>query len=120
MLPNYVADGNEELQCIVCLNQIESGKGKVLSCGHVFHLICLRSWLIEKVECPTCKKPIQLEKQPERARRREARRIAFERRQPNRVQGAAAPANGDNQESSGGESGLELDSDQNRPEKSKV
>lgn len=65
-------------------------------------------------------KPIQLEKQPERTRRREARRIAFERRQPNRVQGAAAPANGDNQESSGVESGLELDSDQNRPGKSKV
>ena len=58
MLPDYIKEGEEDLQCIVCLNLIDSHKGKVLSCGHVFHLICLRSWLIEKVECPTCKKPI--------------------------------------------------------------
>ena len=53
-------EGQSPLQCCICLGDIE--KGKQLSCSHVFHLSCLRSWLIEKVECPTCRKPIQLDR----------------------------------------------------------
>jgi E3 ubiquitin-protein ligase synoviolin len=51
-------DGEEpkELQCCICLGTIV--KGKELGCKHVFHLVCLRSWLLEKVECPTCRAPI--------------------------------------------------------------
>lgn len=47
-------------QCCICLGDIK--RGKMLNCKHVFHLVCLRSWLIEKVECPTCRKPIQLDR----------------------------------------------------------
>jgi E3 ubiquitin-protein ligase synoviolin len=59
-------EGEEELpeiQCCICLHSIRSGKE--LSCGHKFHLSCLRSWLIEKVECPTCRKPVELDKPQE-------------------------------------------------------
>jgi E3 ubiquitin-protein ligase synoviolin len=55
-------DGEEakDLQCCICLGNIV--KGKQLECTHVFHLVCLRSWLLEKVECPTCRAPIVLDK----------------------------------------------------------
>ena len=53
-------EGAPTYQCCICLGDIK--RGKQLTCGHVFHLVCLRSWLIEKVECPTCRKPIQLDR----------------------------------------------------------
>lgn len=56
-------EGAPTYECCICLGEIK--RGKQLSCSHVFHLVCLRSWLIEKVECPTCRKPIQLDRQPE-------------------------------------------------------
>jgi E3 ubiquitin-protein ligase synoviolin len=41
-------ESNEEegnvLQCCICLGNIK--KGKQLSCTHVFHMNCLRGWLI--------------------------------------------------------------------------
>ena len=48
-----------QLQCCICLGDIT--KGKQLACSHVFHLGCLRTWLVEKAECPTCRKPIRLD-----------------------------------------------------------
>ena len=61
--PNPDDPNATELQCCICLHAINVGK--VLNCSHVFHLSCLRSWLIEKVECPTCRRPVELDKQPE-------------------------------------------------------
>lgn len=70
----------QQLQCCICLGDIS--KGKQLGCGHVFHLGCLRTWLIEKAECPTCRKPIRLEQQPSAEDRvnRRRNRIAIEQR----------------------------------------
>jgi len=70
----------EQIQCCICLGDIK--KGKQLSCSHVFHLVCLRSWLIEKVECPTCRKPIELDKQVANQEARRANQLrAVDRRQ---------------------------------------
>ncbi len=45
--------------CIICLEEIK--KAKKLNCGHIFHLNCLRRWLEQNVQCPTCRTKIELE-----------------------------------------------------------
>ncbi|KAL6535736.1 E3 ubiquitin protein ligase rin2 [Orobanche hederae] len=61
-LPNATS---EELQvyddeCAICREPM--AKAKRLSCKHLFHLACLRSWLdqglTESYSCPTCRKPL--------------------------------------------------------------
>uniref|UniRef100_A0A5B6YUK8 RING-type E3 ubiquitin transferase n=1 Tax=Davidia involucrata TaxID=16924 RepID=A0A5B6YUK8_DAVIN len=56
---------SEELQayddeCAICRDPM--AKAKKLSCNHLFHLACLRSWLdqglSENYSCPTCRKPL--------------------------------------------------------------
>ncbi|XP_019200463.1 PREDICTED: E3 ubiquitin protein ligase RIN2 [Ipomoea nil] len=56
---------SEELQayddeCAICREPM--AKAKKLSCNHLFHLACLRSWLdqglAENYSCPTCRKPL--------------------------------------------------------------
>ncbi|KAI3471047.1 hypothetical protein Pfo_027710 [Paulownia fortunei] len=56
---------SEELQayddeCAICREPM--AKAKKLSCNHLFHLACLRSWLdqclSESYSCPTCRKPL--------------------------------------------------------------
>ncbi|KAL3652489.1 hypothetical protein CASFOL_002170 [Castilleja foliolosa] len=56
---------SEELQvyddeCAICREPM--AKAKKLSCKHLFHLACLRSWLdqglTESYSCPTCRKPL--------------------------------------------------------------
>ena len=42
--------------CIICRDEMI--QGKKLSCGHVFHFRCLKSWLERQQACPTCRKPI--------------------------------------------------------------
>ncbi|CAK74614.1 unnamed protein product (macronuclear) [Paramecium tetraurelia] len=47
--------------CLICLNELE--KGKLLSCGHVFHSSCLKTWISgnQNQFCPKCKSTIKLE-----------------------------------------------------------
>ncbi|XP_051143166.1 E3 ubiquitin protein ligase RIN2 [Andrographis paniculata] len=61
-LPNATS---EELrayddECAICREPM--AKAKKLSCKHLFHLACLRSWLdqglSESYSCPTCRKPL--------------------------------------------------------------
>ncbi|KAG9134431.1 hypothetical protein Leryth_022378 [Lithospermum erythrorhizon] len=61
-LPDATSD---ELQtyddeCAICREPMS--KAKKLSCTHLFHLACLRSWfdqgLSENYSCPTCRKPL--------------------------------------------------------------
>lgn len=56
---------SEELQayddeCAICREPM--AKAKKLSCHHLFHLACLRSWLDQGLSdnylCPTCRKPL--------------------------------------------------------------
>ncbi|XP_057776771.1 E3 ubiquitin protein ligase RIN2 isoform X3 [Salvia miltiorrhiza] len=47
-------------ECAICREPM--AKAKRLSCNHLFHLACLRSWLdqclSESYSCPTCRKPL--------------------------------------------------------------
>ncbi|XP_020223673.1 E3 ubiquitin protein ligase RIN2 [Cajanus cajan] len=47
-------------ECAICREPM--AKAKKLSCNHLFHLACLRSWLdqglTEMYTCPTCRKPL--------------------------------------------------------------
>ncbi|KAH6771297.1 RPM1 interacting protein 2 [Perilla frutescens var. hirtella] len=47
-------------ECAICREPM--AKAKRLSCNHLFHLSCLRSWLdqcsSESYSCPTCRKPL--------------------------------------------------------------
>ncbi|CAD8075110.1 unnamed protein product [Paramecium sonneborni] len=47
--------------CLICLNELENGKQ--LSCGHVYHKSCLKTWISGNSNqfCPKCKQTIKLE-----------------------------------------------------------
>lgn len=49
-------------ECAICRGPM--AKAKKLSCNHLFHLACLRSWLdqglAEVYSCPTCRRPLFL------------------------------------------------------------
>lgn len=49
-------------ECAICRGPM--GRAKKLSCNHLFHLACLRSWLdqglMEGYSCPTCRRPLLL------------------------------------------------------------
>ncbi|XP_047325403.1 E3 ubiquitin protein ligase RIN2-like [Impatiens glandulifera] len=55
---NEIQAYNDE--CAICREPM--AKAKKLSCNHLFHLLCLRSWLDqctnENYPCPTCRKPL--------------------------------------------------------------
>ncbi|KAL4443990.1 hypothetical protein ABPG75_011727 [Micractinium tetrahymenae] len=45
--------------CIICREEMNStGRNKKLSCSHVFHLHCLRSWLERQQNCPICRRSV--------------------------------------------------------------
>ncbi|CAL5366933.1 unnamed protein product [Camellia sinensis] len=47
----------EEEPCCICQEDYVDGKelGK-LNCGHEFHFDCIKQWLVQKNNCPICKK----------------------------------------------------------------
>lgn len=76
-LPDASADdlGREDT-CIICREDmrpwdpvanpgaIERTRPKKLSCGHILHLGCLKSWLERQQVCPTCRTPVLTEGNP--------------------------------------------------------
>ncbi|KAE9596022.1 putative transcription factor C2H2 family [Lupinus albus] len=51
-----------EVECIVCLTQFEpESEINHLSCGHIFHKVCLEKWLnYLNITCPLCRAPLML------------------------------------------------------------
>ncbi|KAG2636959.1 E3 ubiquitin protein ligase RIN2-like isoform X2 [Panicum virgatum] len=49
-------------ECAICRGPM--ARAKKLSCNHLFHLACLRSWLdqglMEGYSCPTCRRPLSV------------------------------------------------------------
>ena len=43
-----------DLQCPICFVEMEVGKK--ISCGHVFHLECLKTWVETSEVCPICRR----------------------------------------------------------------
>ncbi|XP_074558715.1 E3 ubiquitin protein ligase RIN2-like [Curcuma longa] len=47
-------------ECAICRGRMM--RGKKLTCNHLFHLVCLRSWLdqglADAYSCPTCRRPL--------------------------------------------------------------
>ena len=60
--PNITLEENEKIKnelsviCNICLYEIENGK--YLSCGHIFHIKCIKEWIMVNSNCPICKSPI--------------------------------------------------------------
>merc|ERR1719221_1942670 len=45
--------------CVICRDSLfEGSKPKKLHCNHIFHIDCLRSWLVMQQVCPTCRAEI--------------------------------------------------------------
>ena len=76
-LQDVIPEEGQELLCCICLGNIS--KGKKLHCSHVFHFVCLKEWLIERYECPTCRSPVQLDAPPQRQQENLGQRRDLER-----------------------------------------
>ncbi|XP_076254053.1 uncharacterized protein LOC143192540 [Rhynchophorus ferrugineus] len=48
-----------ERNCVVCLEEINK-TSRILSCGHMFHIPCIDSWLKINSQCPICRKYIDI------------------------------------------------------------
>jgi E3 ubiquitin-protein ligase synoviolin len=44
--------------CIICREEMTAAKK--LTCGHMFHYRCLRSWLKRQLSCPTCRSSVDV------------------------------------------------------------
>eukprot|EP00439_Symbiodinium_sp_Y106_P035719 s787_g4.t1 len=64
VLPTEATDAEIEENefCVICRDSLfEGSKPKKLSCGHIFHIDCLKSWLVMQQVCPTCRSEIRAE-----------------------------------------------------------
>ena len=50
---------DETFDCTICLMEVNDGEQVgVLSCSHIFHVDCLREWIIRRNACPLCQTEI--------------------------------------------------------------
>lgn len=58
----FIDATEEELKevgtCIICRDDLKEGSKK-LSCAHIFHIECLKSWFIQQQTCPICRSEIK-------------------------------------------------------------
>ena len=49
-------------ECIICLDEFNTGENvSLIKCGHVYHTICLYTWMIKKPVCPLCDEELIIE-----------------------------------------------------------
>ena len=73
---NTTASEDPNLTCTICFVLLQEGdRIGDLSCGHVFHVQCLKTWLPRRNTCPLCQAPniATLTTAPVRSRRRRGR-----------------------------------------------
>ena len=52
---------NDNTDCCICLDKFEENhKSIVLECSHRFHRSCISNWLKKELNCPLCRKNIEL------------------------------------------------------------
>ena len=50
------APEGEEEKCTICISELEEREEVVqLTCGHLFHPVCVENWLLRSATCPVCK-----------------------------------------------------------------
>mmetsp|Transcript_6947 Transcript_6947/g.16888 ORF Transcript_6947/g.16888 Transcript_6947/m.16888 type:complete len:1035 (-) Transcript_6947:326-3430(-) len=57
--------------CIICRDDLHEGS-VILPCGHIFHVDCLKSWLVMQQVCPTCRAEIPIDREKLKEAYREA------------------------------------------------
>lgn len=57
-------------QCKLCLRYFQQGEElmKIPICDHIFHIPCLRKWLVDWQKCPTCEQNIIKLPEPQKQR----------------------------------------------------
>ena len=60
---NYVGQDDDSSfvpECQICMEQLSVGERVSWSmhCDHVYHLHCIREWLLKKSDCPFCRRPM--------------------------------------------------------------
>lgn len=51
-------DETGEVSCVICFSGIDDGdRVGALNCKHIFHVDCLKSWLVRRNTCPLCQQP---------------------------------------------------------------
>jgi len=57
----FTRSDNEEVICPICLEEFNDNETVIeLSCKHIFHKDCIKSWFKNNHSCPTCRKKIDL------------------------------------------------------------
>jgi len=51
----------EEEECLICQEEMGTGKVTQLTCGHIFHKTCIANWLKRKASCPCCRQCVTKE-----------------------------------------------------------
>ena len=50
----------ENYQCIICMEEFKEREiVNLLPCGHIFHINCIKQWLLKEKTCPFCKYEIR-------------------------------------------------------------
>lgn len=52
---------NDNTDCCICLDKFEENhKSIILECSHRFHRTCITNWLKKELNCPLCRKKVEL------------------------------------------------------------
>ena len=49
---------SEDLQCSICLKNLDKSNQLELECSHIFHISCISDWKKRNNTCPICRKMI--------------------------------------------------------------
>jgi hypothetical protein len=55
---------SEDLQCSICLKNLDNSNQLELECSHFFHISCISDWKKRNNTCPICRKMIAVKKNP--------------------------------------------------------
>ncbi|KMZ78196.1 hypothetical protein PVIIG_02195 [Plasmodium vivax India VII] len=67
--------------CIICRDDLKEGSKK-LTCSHIFHVECLKSWFIQQQTCPICRTEIKPQSSKENAQNEAKRKEEEQQQQP--------------------------------------